>query len=142
MVEFALVAQLMLFVTFAIIDFGRYMFIEHTLLYATYKGARTAMVGASTSSIRTNINAAAAPAVDTSTLLIYSYVVTGPNYADPDPLPAVILNNTTVPPGTVGGAYMKLRIKYAFNFLTPFIQKLLPSAVVIDRSAQYRVEKF
>ena len=44
-VEFALVLPIFLLLTFAIIDFGRYFFVEHTLQYATREGMRLALVG-------------------------------------------------------------------------------------------------
>jgi Flp pilus assembly protein TadG len=44
-VETALVLPVFVFIVFAIIDFGRFFFVQHTLQYATREGTRLALVG-------------------------------------------------------------------------------------------------
>ena len=49
--------------------------------------------------------------------------------------------NTTDPGG--GGNYMRVRVQYTFNFLTPLIQQFFPSGRhVITAEALYRNELF
>ncbi|WP_295441743.1 TadE/TadG family type IV pilus assembly protein [uncultured Thiodictyon sp.] len=144
MVEFALVSSIMFLVLFAIIEFGRYLFVEHTILYATQEGARVAQVGGTTNAIWAKINDTAGLANATG-LSVYSYSANGTTYADLYPgktsSPPALAKDTN--PAGVGGSYLKLRVRYTFKFVLPWIKRLFPSdQIVIDTSVLYRVEKF
>lgn len=145
-VEFALVSVIMFFVLFAIFEFGRYMFVEHTMRYAAQDGARAALVGGTESAINTAITTAAkmavAPATLTPpTLTTYIYPIsaaTVPPYSDPSNWASY----SSFDPGAPGD-YRKLRIRYKFSFVLPFIKSLFPSGLtVIDTSVLYRIETF
>jgi Flp pilus assembly protein TadG len=145
-VEFALVLPIFALLLFATIEFGHYFFVEHTLQFATREGTRLALVGATLNdpngnpmtrqaSIIQTIKDHAAMAVDPSTLQI-SIFPTGAGYTDP-----VNWQNTT-DPGT-GGNYMRVRVQYTFNFLTPLIGYFFPSGQhLIIAQALYRNELF
>jgi Flp pilus assembly protein TadG len=125
-VEFALVAPIFFLLLFAIFDFGWYFFTQHTIQYATREGTRLALVGTQTQitnsdgttttlsrieSIIKAIEDNAALAVDPSDLSISIFPVDS-DYSDPD---------DTTPSAGNGGNYMRVRVSYTYNFLTPFI---------------------
>ena len=145
-VEFALVLPIFALLLFSTIEFGDYFFVQHTLQFATREGTRLALVGATLNdpkgnpmtrqaSIIQTIKDHASIAVNPDALQISIFSV-GPGYTNP-----ANWQNTTDPGG--GGNYMRVRVQYTFNFLTPLIQQFFPSGRhVITAEALYRNELF
>lgn len=145
-VEFALVMPIFFLLLFAIIDFGWYFYNQHTIQFATREGTRLALVGRQLTaangtvmtredSIIKTIKDNAGLAVDPDKLQISIYPV-GANYTDPADW------STTVDAGN-GGDYMRVRVLYTYNFLTPFIGNLFTGGnIVISAEALYRNELF
>jgi Flp pilus assembly protein TadG len=145
-IEFALVLPIFALLLFAIIEFGHYFFVQHTLQFATREGTRLALVGGTLNdpsgnpmtrqaSIIQTIKDYASIAVNPAALQISIFPV-GPGYTDPANW------QTTTDPGS-GGSYMRVRVLYTFNFLTPLIGQFFPSGhQVITAQALYRNELF
>ncbi len=145
-IEFALVLPIFATLLFAIIEFGYYFFVQHTLQFATREGTRLALVGTTLNdisgtpmtrqdSITQTIRNYAAIAVNPAALQISIFPV-GPGYTDPTTWQGV------TDPGT-GGNYMRVRVQYAFNFWTPLIGQFFPSGMrTITAEALYRNEAF
>jgi len=145
-VEFALIMPLFFLLLFGIVDFGWYFFNQHTIQYATREGARLALVGRTLqdadgnnltreASIIKTIKENAAAALNPESLRISIYPV-GAGYSDPDDW------DETVDAGA-GGDYMRVRVLYTYNFLTPIIGKFFPSGMKEMRAeALYRNENF
>ena len=147
-VEFAMVLPMCLLLLFAVIEFGHYFFVQHTLQYATREGTRLGLVGATLNdpsgnpmtrqaSIIQTIKDHAALAVDPGALQVSIFPVDpGTGYSDP----ANWQNMTN--PGT-GGQYMRVRVQYTLTFLTPLIGQFFPSSQqVITAQALYWNEMF
>ena len=147
-VEFAMVLPICLLLLFAVIEFGHYFFVQHTLQYATREGTRLGLVGASLAdpsgnpmtrqaSIVETIKENASMAVDPGALEISIFPVDpSTGYVDPTGW------QTMTDPGS-GGQYMRVRVQYTFTFLTPLIGQLFPSSQqVITAQALYRNEMF
>jgi hypothetical protein len=139
--EFALVLPVFLILVLGIFDFGRYFFVQHTIQYATREGARFALVGKSmggldrTSSIVQVIKDKASLAVDPGELSIAIFPVTG-SYGDPD-------NWQDMQDAGNPGAFMRVRTKYAYCFLTPIIGAFFSNGnVVVQADATYKNEHF
>jgi Flp pilus assembly protein TadG len=145
-VEFALVLPIFALLLFSTIEFGNYFFVQHTLQFATREGTRLALVGATLNdpkgnpmsrqaSIIQTIKDHASLAVNPDALRINIFPV-GAGYTDPANW------DKTTDPG-VGGSYMRVRVQYTFNFLTPLIQQFFPAGQhVITAEALYRNELF
>jgi hypothetical protein len=145
-VEFALIMPIFFLLLFGIVDFGWYFFNQHTIQYATREGTRLALVGATLKdehgnemtreeSIIRTIKHSAAIAVNPDDLRISIYPV-GSGYSDPEEW------ETTINAGS-GGDYMRVRVLYTYNFLTPMIGNFLPSGLMEMRAAAlYRNENF
>ena len=134
-VEFALVLPVFLILILGIFDFGRYFFVQHTIQYATREGARFALVGNRASSIVQVIKDKASPAVDPGELSIAIFPVTG-SYGDPD-------NWQDMQDAGNPGAFMRVRTKYAYCFLTPIIGAFFSNGnVVVQAEATYKNEHF
>jgi Flp pilus assembly protein TadG len=145
-VEFALVLPIFALLLFSTIEFGNYFFVQHTLQFATREGTRLALVGGTLNdpkgnpmsrqaSIIQTIKDHASIAVNPDALQISIFPL-GPGYVDP-----ANWQNTTNPGG--GGIYMRVRVQYTFNFLTPLIQQFFPSGQhVMTAEALYRNELF
>ncbi len=146
-VEFALVAPVFFLLIFAILEFGWYFFVEHTIHYATREGTRLALVGTQLNdpggnpmsrvdSITSTIKDNAAMAVDPNSLLIKIYPV-GADYADPGNW-ETIANNAGA-----GGDYMRVRTRYTYTFITPLIKQFFTGGQrVITASTLFRNELF
>jgi hypothetical protein len=146
-VELALVLPLFLLAIFGILDFGRYFFDVHTLQFATRQGARLALVGGRLTdaggnvmtreaSIVETIRKRAAVAVDTTRLSIYIFPV-GSDYSDPGGWEG------SPPNAGQPGAYMRVRTRYNFRFLTPLISQLFSGGqLLIEAQGTYRNELF
>ena len=145
-VEFALVFPLLLLLVFMTIDFGMYFFVQHTIQFATREGVRLALVGRTINddsgnemtreaSIIATIRDKAAVAVKPEDLSISIYPVdTG--YSDPSTW------QTTQNAGDPG-VYMRVRTRYTYKFVTPFIGALVSGgSVPIQAQATYRNELF
>jgi hypothetical protein len=144
-VEFALVLPLFVLLLFGIIDFGRYFFVQHTVQFATREGTRLATVGGALTnpdgtpmsriaSVVKEIQDSADLAVDPSDLSISVFPITG--YSDPEGWDG--MQNAGNP-----GDYMRVRTRYTYTFLTPFIGDFFSGGVnVIQAEATYRNEIF
>ncbi len=144
-VEFALVFPIFALLIFAIIDFGWYFFVQHTIQYATREGTRLALVGGQLQDAKGNnmtreasiiktIQDNAALAVNPGALQINIYPV-GPGYTDP------VNWQKTVNAGQ-GGDYMRVQTQYTYNFFTPLIGNFFPSGATVRAEALYRNELF
>ena len=145
-VEFALVMPFFFLLLFGIVDFGWYFFNQHTIQYATREGTRLALVGGTITddddnplsrvdSIVKTIRDNAEAAVNPADLRISIYPV-GADYSDPPNW------STTLNAGN-GGDYMRVRVLYTYDFLTPLIGNLVPTGVQEMRAeALYRNENF
>ena len=147
LIEFALILPLFLLLVLGIVDFGRYFFVQHTIQFATREGMRLALVGrrlpdgggnpmTREASIIQTIRENAGMAVNPSSLSIYIYpIATG--YSDPG-------NWETLPPNAGDpGAYMRVKTRYIFRFVTPLIGKFFPSGQkVVEAQGTYRNELF
>jgi Flp pilus assembly protein TadG len=145
-VEMALVLPVFFFVIFATVDLGWYFYVSHTIEAATREGTRLALVGTQLkdqnnnvmtreASIITTIKNFASLAVDPVALQISIYPV-GAGYTDPDKW------ETTVNAGQ-GGDYMRVRTRYTYNFLTPFISGFFTEGKTeIEAMSLYRNELF
>jgi Flp pilus assembly protein TadG len=145
-VEFALVLPLLLGLVFAIVDFGLYFFIQHTVQFATREGVRLALVGRTLNdaagdplsreaSIIKKISDEASIAINPSALQISIYPVSA-NYGDP-----IGWQNTqdAGPPG----AFMRVRTRYDYKFITPLLGVMANGGkLAIEAQATYRNELF
>jgi Flp pilus assembly protein TadG len=146
-VEMALVLPIFALILFAIIDFGRFFFVQHTLQFATREGTRLALVGRTisdggkaldrTGSILKTIRDSAGAAVDPGALTISIYPVDpAAGYTDPK-----VWSGVTDPGGP--GQYMRVRTNYVYEFFTPFIGQFFPlGRRTIVAEATYRNEMF
>ena len=144
-VEFALVLPLFLLLLFGIIDFGRYFFVQHTLQFATREGTRLATVGGTLTdddgnpldrigSIIKEIKDNAGLVINSSDLLVSVFPITG--HSDPTGW------ENTLNAGNPGD-YMRVRTRYTYTFLTPFIGDFFSDGTnVIQAEATYRNEIF
>jgi hypothetical protein len=148
-VEFALVLPLFVLLLFGIIDFGRYFFIQHTVQFATREGTRLALVGGTlvdadgnpmgrVASIIREIQDNAGLAIDPAGLSISIFPITA-GYSDPTGWEN--LQDAGLP-----GDYMRVRTRYTYRFLTPFIGDFFTKGTkgtnVIQAAATYRNELF
>lgn len=145
-VEFALVLPLVLGLIFAIIDFGLYFFIQHTVQFATREGVRLALVGRTLTdaagdplsrqeSIVKKIQDEASVAINPGALQISIYPVSA-NYGDP-----VGWENTQ--DAGQPGAYMRVRTRYDYKFITPLLGAVARGGrLPVKAQATYRNELF
>lgn len=145
-VEFALVLPLFALLMFGIVDFGRYFFVQHTVQYATREGTRLALVGGTLTdedgnpmsriaSIIKKIQDSVGLAIDPSELSISVFPITA-TYSDPTGWENI--QNAGEP-----GDYMRVRTRYTYTFMTPFIGDFFSNgANVIEAAATYRNELF
>jgi hypothetical protein len=148
-VEFAMVLPVFVLLLFGIIEFGRYFFVQHTLQFATREGTRLALVGGTladangnplsrTASIIKKINDNASLAVNPAEISISIFPITA-TYSDP-----VGWDDPGVQPNAgEPGAYMRVRTRYTYTFLTPLIGNFFTGAArTIQAEATYRNELF
>lgn len=146
-VEFALILPVFALLMFGIIDFGRYFFVQHTIQFATREGTRLALTGRTLTgdasreaSIIRTIKDRASIAVDPSAVDIRIFPITAA-YGDPS-------GWDTVDPSSAGaagaaGAYMRVRTRYTYTFLTPLIGNFFSGGKnTIVAEATYRNELF
>lgn len=144
-VEFALVLPIFVLLLMGIIDFGRYFFVQHTVQYATREGTRLGLVGGTlagddgtpldrTASIIREIRDNAGIAINPAELMISIFPITG--YTDPTGWEG--MQNAGGP-----GDFMRVRTRYAYHFLTPFIGDFFSNGTnIIAAEATYRNELF
>jgi len=144
-VEFALVLPIFALLLMGIIDFGRYYFVQHTVQYATREGTRLGLVGGTlmgddgnpldrTASIIREIRDNAGIAINPAELSISIFPITG--YTDPTGW-----ENTQDAGGP--GDFMRVRTRYTYQFLTPFIGDFFTNGRnIIVAEATYRNELF
>jgi hypothetical protein len=150
--EFALVASLFLTLVFAIIDFGWYFFVQHTLQYATREGARLGTVGRTLGdsqgnplsleqsiekTIRENASLAIDPDDPNRELVIRIFPVSPPGYSDPPDWQSL--------PIDAGGPgdTVRIRTRYNHRFLTPLIGAFFEDGgIPIQAQTTYRNELF
>jgi len=146
LVEFALILPILILFIFAIVDFGRYFFIQHTLQYATREGMRLALVGGTitreeelldrTDSMRTIIREKASLAINPDDLQINIFEV-NPDFSDPDSW-----EEETSDAGEPD-AIMRVRTRYNLNFITPIIGSFFPeNSILVQVQGTYRNEFF
>ena len=145
-VEFALVLPIFALLLCAIIEFGYYFFVEHTIQFATREGTRIALVGATMSGLPPTAQNREAAIVQTiqsnaSTVagagdLSISIFPVNSDYSNPTGW------STKQDPGA-GGQYMRVVVQYTFHFWTPLIGNFFPSGQsVITAQALYHNELF
>ena len=169
-VEFALVASLFFLLIFGIIDFGMYFFTQQSLQFGTREGTRLATVGgilndeygnplSREESVRKEIKENVSMAIDpeSSDFHIYIFPVES-DYSDPDP-PATKPGDWPVswswpptperwmdyleshPDAGNPDAFMRVRTRYSYNFITPMIGAFFPAGKdLIEVQATYRNE--
>lgn len=116
LVEFALVLPLLLTILFGITDFGRIFLDYLTLDHASREGARMASVGGTDSQITSTIDASLA-GLDLSKRTI-----------------------TISPSGSrTSGSNVTITITYPIDYITPFIEDILPPFTLTDTTTM-RVE--
>ena len=134
-VEFALVLPLFLMLIFAIVDFGWYFFVQHTVQFATREGTRLAQVLSGDPETRieaiiTKIQENASLAINPDKLHIYIYPVDPSNPVDQE------IQDAGDP-----GDYMRVRTTYTYQSLTPMISPLFKDKT-IKAETLYRNELF
>jgi len=145
-VEFALIMPLFFILLFGIVDFGWFFFNQHTIQYATREGVRLALVGGTLknpdgssmsreASIIKEIKDSAAAAVNPANLRISIFPVKADDYSDPNDW------DTADPDAGAGGDFMRVRVRYTYQYLTPMIGTFL-SDKIIQAEALYRNELF
>ena len=147
-VEFALVFPMLMVLIFAVMDFGMYFFVQHSLQFATREGVRLALVGRTINdasgnamtreaSIVQTIKSRASVAVNPASVTISIYPVDN-TFADPTGWQTT--QNAGLP-----GSYMRVKTQYTYQFVTPFalVRYIVPSKLrVIVVQATYRNELF
>lgn len=145
-VEFAIAAPIFLLLLMGTFEFGRYYYVQHTIQFGTREGTRLALVGRTLNdengnplsreqSIRKMIRDHVRYAVDPDEVLISIYAV-DPGYSDPGGWEGQ--SNPGNP-----GQYMRVRTRYSYRFITPFIGEFFPGGVnVIQAQSTYRNELF
>jgi len=147
-VEFALVLPVFVFLIFAVIDFGWYFFVQHTIQYATREGVRLALVGRTLTddkgnamtreaSIIKTIKDNASLAVDPKDLNISIFPVSSDSgYGDPEHWDET--QNAGEP-----GAIMRVRTRYTYHLLTPLIGYFFSGGKIpVQAEATYKNEQF
>ncbi len=146
-VEFALILALFAFLVCGLVDMGYYMFIQHTLQFATREGVRLATVGGTlndaqgdalsraASIVQEIKNQAAVGGIAVAAIQISIYPITG-TYGDPS-------GWTGEQDAGNPGDYMRVATAYSYQFLTPFVGQFFPNGVsTITAKATYRNELF
>lgn len=145
-VEFALVLAVFAFLVCGILDMGYYMFIEHTLQFATREGVRLATVGGTlngpngqmsraASIVQEVENGAALAGISASALQISIFPITA-SYGNPTGWAGT--QNAGNP-----GTYMRVVTTYNYTFFTPVIGAFFAGgAATITAQATYRNELF
>ncbi len=148
LVEFAMVFPMLMVLIFAIMDFGMYFFVQHSLQFATREGVRLALVGRTINdasgnpmtregSIVQTIRNKASVAVRPADVTVSIYPVDN-TFADPSGWQTT--QNAGLP-----GSYMRVKTRYTYQLVTPFalVGFLVPNRLrVIEVQATYKNELF
>ena len=146
LVEFALALPLLFALLLAMVDFGLYFFIEHTVQFATREGVRLALVGgrlndtagnpmSREASIVQRVRERATVAVDATHLEISIFPL-NPDYSEP-------VNWSGMQNAGAPGGYMRVRTRYTYTFITPMLSALVPGGhLYAQGEATYRNEFF
>lgn len=147
MLEFALVAPMLFLLIFAIVDFGNYFFVSHTLQFATREGVRLALVGGTindaggnpmsriASIIATIEKNATAAGIRAGDLEISVYEL-DPDFTDPAGWEGEQSSGG-------GGAYMRVRARYDYQVISPIVHLMVPEGrIPAMAQATYRNELF
>ena len=144
--EFAVVLPLFVIILFAIVDFGIFFFVQHTVQFATREGARVALVGrqlddgagnplSREASIVKTIEDKAKVAVRPTDLTIAIYAVNA-DYTDPTGWLAS--RDAGLP-----GQFMRVRVRYHYKLITPLIGSLFNGGkILVQAEATYKNEQF
>ncbi|GJL56067.1 MAG: hypothetical protein NPIRA02_31990 [Nitrospirales bacterium] len=147
--EFSLVLPLFLLVVMAVIEFGWFFVHQHTLQYATREGMRVGLLGVTLKDEDDNTlsrEASIVKAIQDQTFSIMELdpakiwvFPVGSDYSDPD--------SWDTNPSNAGGsgAYMRVRVHYEHQFITPFLEKLFSShgsGMLMAAEGTYRNEEF
>jgi Flp pilus assembly protein TadG len=151
LVEFAMVFPLLMVLIFAVMDFGVYFFIQHSMQFATREGVRLALVGRTIAdpnnpstqlsreaSIAQMIRSKASVAVRPADVSVYVFPVDA-TFTDPSGW------QTAAPNAGLAGSYMRVKTRYTYQLITPLalVGFILPSKLrVIEVQATYRNELF
>jgi Flp pilus assembly protein TadG len=151
LVEFAMVFPLLMVLIFAVMDFGMYFFVQHSIQYATREGVRLALVGRTVAdpgnpstqlsreaSIAQIIKSKASVAVRPAGVSVFIYPVDA-TFADPSGW------QTATPDAGLAGSYMRVKTRYTYQLVTPLalVGFIVPSKLrVIEVQATYRNELF
>lgn len=131
-VEFALVASLLILLLFGIVDFGWLVNRDTMINNASREGAREASINPATSDVR-----------DT----VLSYLSTLPTL-DPDditvtcrkPSNAPCALESVGPDAPVSGDVAVVRVQYTHQWLTPVTPTFFGAHVVLDKTTEMRIE--
>jgi Flp pilus assembly protein TadG len=146
-VEMAFALPVLLLLIFAVAEFGRYFFVQHTLQFGTREGMRLALVGgiltggdgnplSREESIRRKIRESVSAAVNPADVAINFYYAMGSDYNNDDNW------NEATNPGNPG-QYMRVTTSYTYRFITPLIGSFFPAGVnEIRTQCTYRNELF
>jgi hypothetical protein len=146
LVEYALVLPMLVWLIFAVIEFGHYGFVQHSIQFATREGVRLALVGRTLTnpngtsmsreqSIVKKIQDCAAVAVPPGKLSISIYPVNA-DFTDPNGWLGT--QDAGLP-----GSNMRVRTRYDYAFITPVIGAFFPNGhATISAQATYRNEMF
>ena len=146
LIEFALVMLPLMTLIFGTIEFGRYFWVQHAIQFATREGVRLALTGRQLTdkngnpmtreaSIIQTIDDKASIAVRTADLQISIYPV-NPDFSDP------VGWQGTQSAGNPGD-YMRVRVRYQFQFLTPVFTAMLANGTMqVQAQSTYKNELF
>lgn len=118
-VELALVIPLLLFLICGIVDFGRILYTANTLNMVSQESVRLAGLGESDSVVKQYAidNALVNPKLTTSDIII-------------NPIDST----------RKSGDYVSVTINYSVNYITPLLDKILPSPYTLINNSTIRVE--
>jgi Flp pilus assembly protein TadG len=147
LLEFALVAPLLFLLVFAVVDFGNYFFVSHTLQFATREGVRLALVGGTINDAGGNAMSRLASMIAT----IEKNAAAGGIRASDLQISIYPLNSDyTEPAGAVGmqdagqgGSIMRVRTRYEYQVITPIVHLMVKDGrIAAQAEATYRNELF
>ncbi len=147
--EFSLVLPLFLLAATAVTEFGWFYLHQHALQYATREGMRVGLLGVTLEDENGNPlsrEASITKAIQDQTFSVMTIdpskvwiFPVGSDYSDPTSW------DTDPDDAGAGGAYMRVRVQYEHQLLTPFIAKIFPdneSGILMAAEGTYRNEDF
>ncbi|MCA9470473.1 MAG: pilus assembly protein [Nitrospirales bacterium] len=147
--EFSLMLPLFLFAAMAVTEFGWFYLHQHVLQYATREGMRVGLLGVTLEDESNNpltreksivkaINDQTFSVMKIDPSKIWIFPV-GSDYSDPTSWDTNPVN------AGAGGAYMRVRVQYEHQFLTPFLDTFFShsgSGIILAAEGTYRNEDF